>query len=116
MNFIVVLVIGAVLGALDGAGIFFAPDEPYKWQIFFAATLKGALVGLLTGFSLSSGSRWWTGIGTGALYGFAFALVVYLAKGGPQSGDAPYVIPSGIMFGALIGLFIIIWGFKDQKG
>jgi hypothetical protein len=22
-------------------------------------------------------------------------LVVYLAKGGPKSGDAPYVIPSG---------------------
>ena len=77
-----------------------------------AATLKGALVGLLTGFSLAPDNRWWTGIGTGALYGFAFALVVYLAKGGPQSGDAPFVIPSGILFGGLTGLFIIIWAFK----
>lgn len=111
MNFFVVVVIGAVFGALDGVGIFFAPEEPYKWQIFLAATLKGELVGLLTGFSLTPGSRWWTGIGTGALYGFAFALVVYLAKGGPQSGDTPYVIPSGIIFGALTGLFIIIWAF-----
>ena len=98
MNFFVCLIIGAVLGALDGAGIFFAPEEPYKWQIFLAATLKGALVGLLTGFSLAADSRWWTGIGTGAAYGFAFGLVVYLAKGGPKSGDAPYVIPSSIVF------------------
>lgn len=112
MNFFVCVVIGAVLGALDGAGIFFAREEPYKWQIFLAATLKGALVGLLAGFSLAPSSRWWTGIGTGALYGFAFALVVYLAKGGPQSGDAPYVIPSGIIFGALTGLFIVILAFK----
>lgn len=112
MNFFVVVVIGAVFGALDGAGIFFAPEEPYKWQILLAVTLKGTLVGLLTGFSLTQGSRWLTGIGTGALYGFVFALVVYLAKGGPQSGDAPYVIPSGIVFGALTGLFIIILAFK----
>ena len=114
MNFLVVLVIGAVLGALDGAGIFFAPYEPYKWQVFLAATLKGALVGLFTGFLLRSGSRWWNAVGTGALTGFAFALVVYLAKGGPQSGDAPYVIPSGFMFGGLTGLFVLLWGFKKS--
>ena len=112
MNFFIFAAIGAMLGALDGAGIFFAPEEPYKWQIFLAATLKGALVGLLTGFSLAPNSRWWVGMGTGALYGFAFALVVYLAKGGPQSGDAPYVIPSGIFFGALSGLLIIIFAAK----
>jgi hypothetical protein len=48
----------------------------------------------------------------GALYGFAFSLVVYLAKGGPKSGDAPYVIPSGIIKGGLIGLFIVLWAVK----
>ncbi len=113
MNFFVCLIIGSVMGALDGVGIFFAPEEPHKWQVFLAATLKGALVGLLTGFSLASDDRWWTGMGAGALYGLAFALVVYLAKGGPQSGDAPYVIPSGIVFGALTGLCIIIWAFPN---
>ena len=61
MNFLVVVVIGAVLGALDGVGIFFEPKEPYKWQILFAATLKGVLVALLTGFSLAATTRWWDG-------------------------------------------------------
>lgn len=112
MNFITCLVIGAVLGALGGAGIFFAPEEPYKWQILLAATLKGALIGLLTGFSLTPDSRWWAGVGVGAAYGGAFGLVIYLAKGGPASGDAPYVIPSSIITGALTGLFIIVWGLK----
>lgn len=98
-----------MLGAVDGGGIFFEPREPYKWQIFFAAALKGVLVAFLTRFSLAATTRWWSAMVTGALYGLAFSLVVYLAKGGPKSGDAPYVIPSGIITGALIGLFIAIW-------
>ena len=49
---------------------------------------------------------------TGALYGLAFSLVVYLAKGGPQSGDAPYVIPSGIISGGLIGLLLLLFAAK----
>src|SRR5712671_1389400 len=96
MNFLAVVGIGAVLGALDGVGIFFEPKEPYKWQILFAATLKGVLVALLTGFSLVATTRWWSAMVTGALYGLAFGLVIYLAKGDPKSGDAPYMIPSGI--------------------
>ena len=112
MNFLVVVVIGAVLGALDGVGIFFEPREPYKWQILFAATLKGVLVAVLTGFSLAATTRWWSAVLTGAFYGFAFSLVIYLAKGGPKSGDAPYVIPSGIITGGLIGLFIVMWAAK----
>jgi hypothetical protein len=112
VNLLPVILIGAVLGALDGGGIFFEPKEPYKWQIFFAAVLKSVLVALLTGFSLSASIRWWSAIAIGALYGLAFSLVVYLAKGGPTSGDAPYVIPSGIITGAFIGLFILIWAMK----
>ena len=57
MNFLTVILIGVVLGALDGAGIFFEPKEPYKWQILGAATLKGAMVALLTAFSLSASLR-----------------------------------------------------------
>lgn len=48
----------------------------------------------------------------GALYGLAFGLVIYLAKGGPKSGDAPYVVPSGIITGALDGLFIFFWAIR----
>ena len=114
MNFLVVVVIGAVLGILDGVGIFFEPKEPYKWEILFAATLKGVLVALLTGLSLAAATtRWWSAMITGALYGLAFSVVIYLAKGGPKSGDAPYVIPSGIITGGLIGLFIVIGAVKS---
>ena len=55
----------------------------------------------LTGFSLAATTRWCLAMGTGALYGFTFSLVIYLAKGGPKSGDTPYMIPSGIVTGGL---------------
>ena len=112
MSLPIVILIGVVLGALDGAGIFFEPREPYKWQIFCAATLKGVLTALLVGFSISASTRWWFAIAIGAFYGLAFALVVYLAKGGPNSGDVPYVIPSGIITGGLMGLLILIWAIR----
>ena len=94
------------------AAAFFEPKEPYKWQIFFAAMLKSILVALLTGFSLNTSFRWWSAIAIGALYGLAFSSVVYLAKGGPTSGDAPYLIPSGIITGGFIGLFILTSAMK----
>ena len=114
MSLPIVILIGAVLGCLGGAGIFFEPREPYKWQILCAATLKGVLIALLTGFSIAPTTRWWSAMAIGALYGCAFGLVIYLAKGGPKSGDAPYVIPSGIITGALTGLFIVMWAIKTS--
>jgi hypothetical protein len=106
MNITAVLIIGGIIGALDGVGIFFAKDEPFKVEIFGAAILKGILVALLTGFSLTRSSRWWQGALFGLLYGFAFALVIFLAKGGFKSKDAPYVVPSGAILGIVIGLLL----------
>lgn len=115
MNLRVILIIGAIMGALDGVGIFFAPEEPYQVEIFIAAILKGLLVSLITGLSLSGRSRWWQGLGYGALYGFAFALVVFLAKGGFKSLDAPYVVPSGLVMGALTGLLVVKLAFRAEQ-
>ena len=113
MNVIVVVVIGRIIGALDGVGIFFAPGEPFKIQIFFAAILKGILVSILTGLSLMSRSAWWQGAGYGLLYGFSFALVIFLAKGGFKSMDAPYVVPSGAILGVVTGLLLVKFAFLE---
>lgn len=111
MQLWVVVLIGAVMGFLDGVGILFAPEEPYRYQIILAATIKGVLVSLLTGLSLSAHSAWWQGVGLGALYGLAFGLVIFLAKGGLKSKDAPYVLPVSALTGAITGLLLIFFGF-----
>jgi hypothetical protein len=113
VNTRVVLLIGFLIGAFDGVGIFFAPGEPYKWEILFAAILKGMLVSLITGLSLNNRGSWMRGAGYGMLYGFAFALVVFLAKGGFRSMDAPLVVPSGIVMGLLTG--VLVWKFGCRK-
>jgi len=109
MNLVLVIVIGTIAGFLDGVGIFFAPKEPYKIEILFAAILKGILVSVVTGLSLTARSTWWQASGFGLLYGFAFGVVIFLAKGGFKSKDAPYVIPSGVVLGLVSGL--AIWKF-----
>jgi hypothetical protein len=111
MNLIVVLSTGCIIGLLLGASIFFEPKEPYKSEIMVASTIRSTLVSLLTGFSLSSQSSWYAGIGFGLLYGFAFGLVVFLAKGGFKSKEAPYVVPGAAIAGGLAGLIIVNYGF-----
>ncbi len=112
MNIAVVLIVGAIVGALDGVGIFFAPEEPYKIEIFGAATLKGILVSVITALSLGSARAWWQGGLAGAFYGFVLALVIFLAKGGFKSKDAPYVVPSGILFGFINGVLLVAFAFR----
>ena len=111
MNVVVVLLIGAVMGALGGVGIFFEPREPYKVEIFFASTLKGILISLLTALSLGKSEPWWHGAGYGMLYGFSFGLVIFLAKGAFKSKDAPYVVPSSIVVGLITGMLLANFAF-----
>ena len=109
MNILLTILIGIVVGAIDGGGIFWAKEEPYKIEIFIAATLKGVLVSLLTAYSITVNDTWWHGMLLGALFGFLFAAVVFLAKGGFKSKDAPYIIPSGIVMGCITG--VLLWAF-----
>ncbi len=103
-----ILTIGAVLGALDGGGIFFAKGEPYKMEIFIAAILKGMLVSFVTAISMSQPRMIWQGALIGATYGLGVSLVVFFAKGAFRSGDAPYILPAGLVTGALNGLAIAL--------
>ena len=111
MNISVVLLIGALMGFLNGIGIFFEPREPYKIEITLAATIKGVLISLLTSFSLGPGSSWLRGAGFGALYGFAFGLVIFLAKGAFKSKDTPYVVPMSIVTGLITGVLSANFAF-----
>ncbi len=113
MNLILVLLIGAGIGALGVAGIFFEPREPYKVEIFIAGTLKGLLLSLLTGLSLTERNPWWHGASYGLLYGLALGLMVFLAKGGFKSMSAPYVVPASTVEGALIG--VLLWRFAIHR-
>jgi hypothetical protein len=103
-----------VIGAVDGVGIFFARDEPFKTEIFIAAILKGILVALLTALSLMRSSACWQGALYGSHYGFVFALVIFLAKGGLKWKDAPYVVPSGAVLGIVIGLLLVKFAFPKS--
>ena len=100
------------MAIFDGIGIF--SRGPYKLEIFFAASLKAMLVSLITGLSLKRDSRWWRGAGYGSLYGFAFALVVFLAKGAFKSMDAPYVVPSGVVMGLITGVLVAKFALRKS--
>jgi len=111
MSYPIVIGVGALVGLLLGLGILFEPKEPYKIEIILASTLRSILVALLTGLSISQKSSALAGTGYGLLYGFAFGLVIFLAKGAFRAGSAPYVIPGATFTGGLCGLIIAMYAF-----
>ena len=100
------LTIGAALHAAIAATVYFAPAEPYKPQIVIASAIRGALVGLLVAYPLTPGAPWWHGAGRGALYGSWTAAIVFFAKGGFKSKDAPFILPTGLVVGAITGFLV----------
>jgi hypothetical protein len=115
MNILTILIIGACVHALVGAGIFFAKEEPHKVHIFVATILKGLLVALLIGFSLqaSTSQGMWAGIGYGLLYGLTFGVVVFLAKGADFK-TTPHLLSGSVIQGVITGALIALVTFKTR--
>ena len=111
-----VLGMGAFVGAVASLGILFEPTEPYPVEIIIASTLRVSLVALVTCLTLERSSSWLKGLGYGALYGLATGLIVFMAKGGFRSMDAPYVVPSALVTGAIVGGLVARLGFKSEGG
>jgi|SRR5947209_10768566 len=98
------LVFGAILGFVDGATAWFTPEvRPAMMGILVGSSIKGMVVGLLSGwFARKVNSLTW-GIVFGATMGLLFA---YLIAMQPQpSGNHYYleIMLPGFVVGAIIG-------------
>jgi F0F1-type ATP synthase assembly protein I len=105
MNKIVIgLLLGLVLGAIDGASAWFYPEvRSMMASIMVGSSLKGLVVGLLTGwFAYKVRSTAW-GIVVGSVLGLLFAFLV--AAMGDPNGQHHYVeiMLPGFVVGAIIG-------------
>jgi F0F1-type ATP synthase assembly protein I len=105
MNKIVVgLLFGLILGALDGATAWFYPEaRPLIGGILVGSSLKGMLVGVLSGwFARKMQSTLW-GVVVGAALGLLFAYIV--AATNTVNGRHEYleIMMPGFVVGAVIG-------------
>ncbi len=95
--------VGAILGFLGAVGIYFAPEEPYPGYITIAGTLFGVTLALLITTVVTRNSSLGQCVGWGAAMGLLASAGVFLAKGGWTSWDAPFVVPTGIVTGLILG-------------
>ncbi len=98
-----IIVAGAVVGFLGAFTIWFAPGEPYANFIVAAGTLKGVLTALLITTMIDQHSGLGRAVVVGGVFGFVVAAMVFLAKGGWLSWDAPFVVPVGVIEGCVLG-------------
>jgi len=98
------LLLGLVLGAIDGASAWFYPEvRSMIAGIMVGSSIKGLIVGLLTGwFAQKVRSTPW-GIVVGAALGLLFAFLV--ASMGDEAGGHHYleIMLPGFVVGAIIG-------------
>jgi hypothetical protein len=95
--------VGAILGFLGAVGIYFAPEEPYPGYITLAGTLSGVTIALLTSAVVRRDSSLGQCLAWGACMGLLDSAAVFLAKGGWTSWDAPFVVPTGLVTGLILG-------------
>ena len=95
--------VGATLGFLGAVGIYFAPEEPYPSYITIAGTLSGVIIALLITTMVKQDSSLGQCLGWGAAMGLLASAAVFMAKGAWTSWDAPFVVPTGIVTGLILG-------------
>ncbi len=98
--------VGATLGFLGAVGIYFAPEEPYPGYITLAGTLSGVTIALLITTVVTRDSSLGQCLGWGAAMGLLASATIFLAKGAWTSWDAPFVMPTGVVTGLILGRVI----------
>ncbi|HXK03085.1 MAG TPA: hypothetical protein VMS37_11835 [Verrucomicrobiae bacterium] len=101
MNKIVVgLVFGLILGALDGATAWFYPEvRSMMTGIMVGSSIKGMLVGLLSGWYARKVQSTGKGIVVGSVLGLLFAFLVAAM----QNEHYLAIMLPGFVVGAIIG-------------
>ncbi|GMR12858.1 MAG: hypothetical protein BMS9Abin29_1052 [Gemmatimonadota bacterium] len=102
---------GGGLGFLSAVGIYFEPAEPYPGFVTIAGTLLGITTGLLITTVVTRASTVLQSLIWGALFGLLPSLMVFFAKGGWTSWDAPFVVPTAVGIGAILGP-VIRWASR----
>jgi hypothetical protein len=101
MNKIVVgIVFGLILGALDGATAWFTPEaRSMMGSILIGSSIKGMLVGVLSGWYARKVQSTGKGIALGAVLGLLFAYAVAAM----QHDHYLEIMLPGFTVGAIIG-------------
>lgn len=117
MNKIVTgLIFGLILGAIDGATAWFTPDaRPMITGIMVGSSIKGLIVGLLSGwFARKVNSVKW-GLVFGGALGLALAFGVAAM---PQPGGKHYyfeIMLPGFVTGAILGFLTQRAGVQGER-
>ena len=99
------LLLGAALGAIDGAcaGFYDAVPKDQLMGIVLGSTCKGLLTGLVAGFF----ARKWRSLGLGILVGLGVGFLLSYAVASMPSPDGQHfyveIILPGMALGAIVG-------------
>ena len=95
--------LGAGLGFISAVGIYFDPGEPYPGFVTIAGTLHGVVTALLLAGTVTGESSVGRSLSWGAFYGLLTGSMGFFAEGAWASWNAPYIVPTAIVVGMILG-------------
>ena len=110
------LLLGLILGAIDGATSWFYPEaRSMVGSIMVGSSIKGMIVGTLTGWFASKVNSTAWGIAAGSAFGLFFAFLV--ATISDVNGRHPYleIMMPGFVVGAIVGFLTQKMGAMPVK-
>ncbi|HUI57967.1 MAG TPA: hypothetical protein VLY04_23485 [Bryobacteraceae bacterium] len=109
------VLVGAVLGVVDGSSAWFYPEVRSEMAtILMGSTFKGMLVGVLCGVVARKVQSNKVGIALGAGLGLLFAFLV-AAMPDPSGHHYLEIMTPGFVLGALTGFLTQRWGEVPAK-
>jgi Na+/pantothenate symporter len=117
MNKVVIgMLVGLVLGALDGATAWFTPEVRSQLAgIMIGSSIKGLLVGLAAGFYARKVNSTGKGIAFAAVIGLALAAAVAAMPDPSGKHFWLQIMLPGFITGAMIGFFTQRYGASARQ-
>ncbi len=110
------IVLGLVLGAFDGLTAYFSPEKDQLSAIVMGSSIKGLIVGLLTGFYASRVDSLKKGVIFGLVAGLFFAfLTAYMQYAMEQKHYWMQIMVPGTIVGAIIGYATQKYGRRKME-
>src|SRR5688572_3075399 len=105
------LVVGGVLGVLDGLSAWFSPAaRSFMGPIVIGSTIKGLITGVIVGYVAQRTNSMMTGVVTGLVAGLALsflAATMSQAPGGPHYFE---IMLPGAIVGVIVGVIAQRYG------
>jgi hypothetical protein len=109
------LVVGGVLGVLDGLSAWFSPEaRSFMAPIIIGSTIKGLITGIIVGYVAQRTNSMAIGVVTGLIAGLLLSFLAATTSGMPGEPHYFEIMLPGAILGVIVGVIAQRYGSTNH--